>query len=94
MNPEQEADLFLALGRIEAKMENFNSNLVDHTENDSVNFSKMESDLEILKLSKAKSEGVAEEAAKHAASAGGKMGALFGGGLSILVAAFSAYFGK
>lgn len=94
MTPEQEMDLFQSLGRIEAKMENFNHALLDHTDNDTVNFTKIEADLEALKLSKAKAEGVAEEAAKHAASAGGKMGAFFGGGISILVSALGAYFGK
>jgi hypothetical protein len=94
MNPEQEQELFTTLGRMEAKMDGFNSTLLVHTANDTVNFDKMEADLEILKLTKAKSEGVAEEAAKHAASAGGRWGAAFGGGISLVAAALSAYFNR
>jgi len=92
MSPEQEADLFTTLGRMEAKMDSHNAALLAHTENDTINFDKMEADLDILKLTKAKAEGVAEEAAKHAASAGGRRGAVFGAGISLIVAALSAYF--
>lgn len=94
MTPEQESELFTTLGRLEAKMDGFTTTLAAHTENDSVNFQKMESDLEILKLGKAKAEGVAEEAAKHASSMGASWGAATGGFISIVVAAASAYFGK
>lgn len=94
MNPEQEADLFQSLGRIEAKLENFNQALIDHTASDAVNFTKIEADLEVIKLSKAKADGIAEEAAKHAASAGGKMGGFVATIVSVVVAGVSAYFGK
>lgn len=94
MSPEQEAELFTTLGRLEAKMDGFNATLSAHTENDTVNFDKMEADLEILKLGKAKAEGIAEEAAKHASSMGASWGAATGGFISIVVAALSAYFGK
>ena len=94
MTPDQELDLFQSLGRIEAKMENFNNALLDHTAQDAVNFQKIENDLEALKLSKAKAEGIAEEAAKHASSAGGKMGGFVATVISVVVAGVSAYFGK
>ena len=94
MTPEQESELFTTLGRMEAKMDGFNATLTAHTLNDSVNFEKMEADLEILKLTKAKAEGIAEEAAKHASATGRNWGALSGGIISIAVAAISAYFGK
>ena len=94
MTVEQEAELFKTLGRLEQKMDGFNATLVAHTENDSENFQKMEADLEILKLGKAKAEGIAEEAAKHASSMGASWGAASGGIISIIVAAVAAYFGK
>lgn len=94
MTPEQEMDLFQSLGRIEAKMENFNHALLDHTAQDAVNFQKIEEDLDVLKLDKAKASGIAEEAAKHASSAGGKMGGFVATIVSIVVAGVSAYFGK
>lgn len=94
MTPEQEVELFKTLGRLEAKMDGFNTTLAAHTVNDSVNFEKIDTDLEILKLTKARAEGVAEEAAKHASTTGRNWGALSGGAISIAVAAISAYFGK
>lgn len=94
MTAEQESDLFKTLGRIEAKLDSFDSTLLAHTENDTVNFNKMEADLEILKQAKAHAAGVAEEAAKHASTAGGKMGAFVGGIISVIVTSIAAYLGK
>ena len=94
MTPEQEAELFTTLGRMEAKMDSFNATLTAHTLNDSANFEKMETDLNTLLLNKAKAEGVAEEAAKHASSVGATWGGFTGGFVSIVIAAVAAYFGK
>lgn len=94
MTPEQESDLFKTLGRLEAKIDNFNATLAAHTDNDSVNFASMESDLQIIKLARAKEEGVSEELARHASSAGGKMGGFVATVVSLIVAGVTTYFGN
>jgi len=92
MNPEQEQELFTTLGRMEAKLDGFNTTLLLHTEHDIKNFATIEGDLQIIKLARAKEEGVAEEVARQASSSGGKWGAVMGTGVSIVIAAVSAYF--
>jgi len=94
MEPADELRLFESLGRIEAKLDATNDALATHTAQDAENFHRVEADLEVLKLNAAKSAGVTEEAARHAGAAGGKMGAIIGGAISITVAALSTYFGK
>ena len=100
MTPEKEIELCENVARIVArveslsdKMDGFNTLLDAHTENDSVNFDKIENDLQTIKLSKAKEEGVAEEASRHSRSVGSVWGAISGGVVSIIAATITAYFG-
>lgn len=93
MTPEQESDLFTALGRIENKLDNCVTTLASHTVQDSVNFAKIDADLEDLKLERAHRKGVEEEAAKHATLAGGKAGAAVSLVITGVVTALMTYFG-
>jgi len=100
MTPEKEiqlcedvAKIMTKLEGIDSKMDGFNTLLDTHTANDSLNFQKMEGDLKTLLLDKAKASGAAEEAAKHASSAGGKMGGFVATVISLIIGGLSAYFG-
>ena len=92
MSPEQEAELFTTLGRMEVKLDGFNTTLTAHTTSDNENFASVDSDLQLIKLARAKEAGIAEELARQASSSGGKWGAVMGTGVSIVIAAVSAYF--
>ena len=109
MTPEQEADLFTALGRIENKIDNCVETLTTHTLQDADNFTKLETQIEdirtrqirevenkieALNILAAQKKGADEEAAKHASSAGGKMGGVVSLVVSAVVAGLNAYFSR
>ena len=100
MTPEKEIELcenvatiIAKLGALSEKMDNFNSILDAHTDNDTVNFLKIETDLQVIKLDKAKEEGIAEEAARHSRAVGSTWGAVSGGVVSIIAAIITAFLG-
>lgn len=100
MTPEKEIELCENVARIVAqvgalsdKMDGFNTLLDDHTDNDSVNFNKIDNDLQLIKLDRAKEAGISEEAARHSRNLGSTWGAVSGGVVSIVAAVISAYFG-
>ena len=101
MTPEQELELFQTLGRMEAKLDATNEAFVVHTNQDLVNFTKLENGqediyeaIDAIQLRDAKESGIAEEAARHASASGGKWGAAMGAFVSVVVTSLSAYFGS
>ena len=109
MTPEQESELFTALGRIEQKINSCVETLVTHTEQDSHNFLKLEAQIDdvrnrqirevegkiaALNLVAAKKEGEDVAMERIAGQSGGKWGAALGTVVSIVIGAAAAYFGK
>lgn len=101
MNPEQESDLFTALGRIEQKLDSNQAIFEQHTANDLLDFAKLgtllsdvDAKIIVLNLTAARKEGEAIAEAAVASRSGAKMGALVGGAFSIVIAAISAWFSK